>query len=104
MPKQNKRNHHLQKAREAKKLKLLNPLQIKRYLKANTRLMQTFEWIRSGLEIEELIYENIESDNDWKDLSLTTGLEPKLIRISKGRYLWYILMQQQRLLDKNKKY
>jgi len=41
--KQNKRNHHLQKAREAKKLKLLNPLQIKRYLKANTRLMQTFE-------------------------------------------------------------
>jgi len=73
--------------------------------------MQTFEWIRSGLEIEELIYENIESDNDWKDLSLTTGLESKLIRISnknetlesKGRYLWYMLMQQQRLLDKNKK-
>ena len=64
--------------------------------------MQTFEWIRSGLEIEELIYENIESDNDWKDLSLTTGLEPKLIRISKGRYLWYILMQQQRLLDKQR--
>ena len=34
------------------------------------------------LEIEELIYENIESDDDWKDFSLITELESKLIRIS----------------------
>ena len=31
--------------------------------------------LEPGLEIEELIYQYIETDDDWRDLSLTTELE-----------------------------
>ncbi|CAJ0647447.1 4798_t:CDS:1, partial [Entrophospora sp. SA101] len=78
MPKQSKRNQHLQKARETKKLKIIEPI-TDEYIDK-----EVFE-NESRLEIEELIYENIESDDDWRDLSLTTELESafsKLIRIS----------------------
>ncbi|CAJ0646068.1 11597_t:CDS:1, partial [Entrophospora sp. SA101] len=93
MPKQSKRNQHLQKACETKKLKIIEPI-TDEYIDK-----EVFE-NESRLEIEELIYENIESDDDWRDLSLTTELESafsKLIRISnksdtlesKGRPLIY---------------
>jgi hypothetical protein len=108
MPKQSKRNQHLQKARETKKLKIIEPI-TDEYIDK-----EVFE-NESRLEIEELIYENIESDDDWRDLSLTTELESafsKLIRISnksdtlesKGRPLIYTgaaeetIRQKQRIL------
>jgi hypothetical protein len=120
MPKQNKRNNHLQKARETKKLKkTIGPITDKEVFENESQIdanvLNELDVNESGLEIEELIYENIESDDDWKDMSLTTELESafsKLIRISnkndtlesKGRPLIYTgaatetIRQKQRIL------
>ena len=41
----------------------------------DTNILNELDVTEPGLEIKELIYQYIESDDDWRDLSLTTELE-----------------------------
>ncbi|CAH1767946.1 12304_t:CDS:1, partial [Entrophospora sp. SA101] len=84
MLKHNKRNQHLQKAHETKKMKeTIKPITdeyigkevFENESQIDTNILNELDVNEPGLEIEESIYEYIESDDDWRDLSLTTELE-----------------------------
>ena len=64
MPKQNKRNNHLQKARETKKLKkTIGPITDKEVFENESQIdanvLNELDVNESGLEIEKLIYEEL---------------------------------------------
>ncbi|CAH1770958.1 12317_t:CDS:2, partial [Entrophospora sp. SA101] len=73
----NKRNQHLQKARETKKMKeTIKPI-TDEYIdkEIDTNILNELDVNEPGLEIEELIHQCIESDDNWRDLYLTPELE-----------------------------